>query len=363
MESILTNSSLFRFLECMNGVKPRGILTDQCGSIESGIRHVFGQETVHRYCSWHILHKLPTKWGHVSTKVKEVRGSNSNEVQEVVSLDSDKVTNNNKAKIEKVKEKKAEKSDRVKEVVYKSRTKEEFEVKWIKLMDDLGKTNDAWFRGIFDLREKWVPVFLNSQFWAGMTSTQRVESMNNFLNSYLRRRESLKDFVDNFEAALKNIWQNENTADFQSKYKAPKLHYDLPMEEQFQRSFTNEIFYKCQQEFRKCVNLSCKLIEEKDGDAVYEVRDCRDKTFLVIYRRALLEIKCICSKFEAMGILCCHCIQVLKQERIYSVDDKYIVERWRKDIQRYNLTIVDPSLPTIPEQSRYLFPYYNYLLF
>ena len=52
-----------KFLSCMNGVKPGGILTDQCPSIESGIRHVLGPETVHRYCSWHILHKLSGKWG------------------------------------------------------------------------------------------------------------------------------------------------------------------------------------------------------------------------------------------------------------------------------------------------------------
>lgn len=102
------------------------------------------------------------------------------------------------AKADKVKEKKSENSDKVKEVVYKSNTIVEFEEKWLKLMVDLGKQNDPWFRGIFELREKWVPVSLNGQFLAGMTSTQHVESMNAFLNSYLTRRESLKDFVENF---------------------------------------------------------------------------------------------------------------------------------------------------------------------
>jgi hypothetical protein len=80
-----------------------------------------------------------------------------------------------------------------------------------------------------------------------MTSTQRVESMNHFLNAYLTKRESLKDFVENFEAALKTIWQNENDADHKSKFRIPMLHYELPMEAQFQKSYTNDIFYKCQQ--------------------------------------------------------------------------------------------------------------------
>lgn len=234
----------------MDGVKPTGILTDQCASIEAGIRHVLGPDTVHRYCSWHILHKLSSKWRFVSDKAKDKKGK------------SDKVQPNKvNVKSDKVQEKKNEKSGKVKEVVYKSKTKQEFEEKWLKLMEELGKQNDPWFRGIFALREKWVPVYLNGQFWAGMTSTQRVESMNHFLNSYLTKRESLKEFVENFEISLKSIWQNKNAADHKSKFKIPMTHYELPMEAQLQRCYTNDIFYKCQQQFRKCVSLSCKLVE------------------------------------------------------------------------------------------------------
>lgn len=87
----------------MNGVKSGGILTDICASIESGIWHVLGPETVHRYCSWHILHKLPTKWGNVSDKVNEKR-----------SPKSDKVKEQKFAKSDNVKEKKSAKSDKVK---------------------------------------------------------------------------------------------------------------------------------------------------------------------------------------------------------------------------------------------------------
>lgn len=64
----------------MDGVKPVGILTDQCTSIEASIRHVLGPDTVHRYCSWHILHKLPSKWGFVSDKAKDKKGK-SDKVQ------------------------------------------------------------------------------------------------------------------------------------------------------------------------------------------------------------------------------------------------------------------------------------------
>lgn len=185
---------------------------------------------------------------------------------------------------------------------------------------------------------------------------RKYEPFLKFLSD--KERESLKEFVENFEVALKSIWQNENDADHKSKFKIPMTHYELPMEAQLQRCYTNDIFYKCQQQFRKCVSFSCKLVEEQLEEAVYEVSDCWDHIFMVIFRRSLREVHCICRKFETTGILCSHSIQVLKQEKIFVVEDKYIVDRWRKDICCYNLNIVDPSLPTIPEQSRYKKQFY-----
>jgi hypothetical protein len=88
------------FLDCMGGVKPIGILTDQCSSIEFGIRTVFGSDTIHRYCSWHILHKLSSKWGNIEHK--------------------DALT------------------ILVKDVVYTSLTESEFKERWDNLMAEIG---------------------------------------------------------------------------------------------------------------------------------------------------------------------------------------------------------------------------------
>jgi MULE transposase domain len=52
---------LKKFVQCMSGVKPGEILTDQCSSIEKGIKLVLSSEIVIRFYSWHILHKLAAK--------------------------------------------------------------------------------------------------------------------------------------------------------------------------------------------------------------------------------------------------------------------------------------------------------------
>lgn len=139
-------------------------------------------------------------------------------------------------------------------------------------MEEIGYQDDTWFRSIFSMREKWVPAYLNMRFWAGMTTTQRVESMKNFLNKYLKKKATLGQFVVNFEAALKRIWEREHEADHLSKYKTPELYSALHMERQFRSSYTNSIFYRCQEQIRDCVNLICKLkLERDDSTRIYEV--------------------------------------------------------------------------------------------
>jgi zinc finger SWIM domain-containing protein 3 len=180
-----------RFIDCMKGVHPGGILTDQCQSIEKGMKNVL-VGTVHRYCAWHIMRKLPMKWGRKPNK--------------------DRLT------------------EQVKYVVYGSVTKKEFEDRWGELMNKLGYEDDSWFNELFQMRDRWVPVFLNSRFWAGMTTTQRVEGMNGLLKKFLTNKTSLGDFVLQFDTALLSLWENENDADHDSKYKNPNLLTCLPME-------------------------------------------------------------------------------------------------------------------------------------
>jgi hypothetical protein len=65
-----------------------------------------------------------------------------------------------------------------------------------------GYQDNSWFKDLFEMRNRWVPAHLSDTFWAGMTTTQRVESMNKFLNNYLRKRESLADFIENFDKGI-----------------------------------------------------------------------------------------------------------------------------------------------------------------
>jgi zinc finger SWIM domain-containing protein 3 len=156
------------FIQCMGNIKPGGILTDQCGRITNGIEKKLSG-ILHRFCVWHITHKLPSKWS--GREDKEVLTKN------------------------------------VKKVVYTSLASDVFEQRWAQVMLDIGYQNDSWFIFLYSIRTKWISAFLNHRFWAGMTTTQRVENMNNFMNKFLRKKSTLANFIVDFDETLLRLFE------------------------------------------------------------------------------------------------------------------------------------------------------------
>jgi hypothetical protein len=91
-------------------------------------------------------------------------------------------------------------------------------------------------KGIFDERNRWVPVYVRDTFWAGMSTTQRSESMNSFFDGYVNSKTSLKQFVEQYDNALRDKIEKENRADFGSfnTVIACLSHYGF--ESQFQKA-------------------------------------------------------------------------------------------------------------------------------
>ena len=134
--------------------------------------------TRYRWCLWHILKKLPEKFGGHAHK-----GS-------ILSA--------------------------VHEMVYESQSLEEFEWGWSSFIDMYTLHNNDWLFGLFRERGQWVPYFLRTSFWAEMSTTQRSESMNAFFNGYVNSKTSLKLFVEQYERTLKSKVEKEFQADFKS---------------------------------------------------------------------------------------------------------------------------------------------------
>ncbi|XP_041001764.1 protein FAR1-RELATED SEQUENCE 5-like [Juglans microcarpa x Juglans regia] len=153
------------WLQCMDGIAPKAIITVQDRAMKNAIALVF-PKTRHRFCLWHILKKVPEKLGSYSLYKTGMKNA-------------------------------------LMKCVYDTQLVDEFEKCWDQLINTYNLHENAWLQSLYVEREHWVPAYLKECFWAGMSTTQRSESMNAFFDGYVHTRTNLKEFVDQFDNALK----------------------------------------------------------------------------------------------------------------------------------------------------------------
>ncbi|KAK2441142.1 protein FAR-RED IMPAIRED RESPONSE [Trifolium repens] len=210
------------------------------------------------------------------------------------------------------------------------------------MIEDFELRDNEWLKGIFDERNRWVPVYVRDTFWAGMSTTQRSESMNSFFDGYVNSKTSLKQFVEQYDNALRDKIEKENRADFGSFNTVIACLSHFGFESQFQKAFTNAKFIEFQVEVAVMIHCHC-LFERSEGlNSIYSVIESKKKfdkvkdiMFKVSFNEKDFEIQCMCCLFQFKGILCRHILCVLKLTgKTESIPSNYIFSQWRKDIRR-----------------------------
>ncbi|XP_052295256.1 protein FAR1-RELATED SEQUENCE 5-like [Citrus sinensis] len=266
------------WLSCMSGCPPLGIIIDQDKAMKNAIQIV--PEKLGRYAEYHAIR---------------------------VSLPS---------------------------VVYDSHTPIEFKEAWHDMLDKYDISNNQWLNGLYKERNRWVPCFVKTTFWAEMSTTQYSESMNAFFDGYVNLK-TLKQFVEKYEKAMESKIEKEWQADARSFSQRLPCRTSFAMEKQIEAVYTISKFQEFQQELMNkiyCEVFSC-------GGSEYEVIEndekSREKTFKVIFENDDGEIRCVCSMFGYKGIICKHAIAVLSCNHVQLLPEKYILRRWRKDVRRF----------------------------
>jgi hypothetical protein len=185
---------------------------------------------------------------------------------------------------------------------------------------------------------------LKGVFWAGMRTTQRSESMNAFFDGYMRPSTTLKQFVDQYDAALRKKAENEALADFNSFNSTRPCVTYIPFEKKFQEVYTNAKFKEVQEEILGNVYCTVSLSNKEGAISTHQVAEqvrVHDDSFkhvrYVVYFNEdedELEVKCSCDSFESRGILCKHAFSVLSAYNITTLPPKYYLERWMKNVKR-----------------------------
>ncbi|RVX10178.1 Protein FAR1-related sequence 5 [Vitis vinifera] len=181
-------------------------------------------------------------------------------------------------------------------------TVEEFECAWNDMLEMFNLHGHKWVTDIYAKRSRWAKAYLRGHFFAGMKSTQRCESMNAYLNRFLKTCLKLFEFVKHFDRALSRIRHNEAKAEFETHHSSAVLTTKLYALEKYAGTvFTRQSFLKFRDEMKNAELFSL------------------DRS-----------MKCTCMMFESIGFPCPHMIVVMKIEHLEEIPETCIMKRWSK---------------------------------
>lgn len=269
------------------------IITDQDPAMTKAIASTL-PNTHHRYCIWHIVNKFSEKLGAISYK---------------------------------------EHYDEFKSCIWKSETREEFDARWVEVVEKAKLTSNEWLNGMYTIRERWVPVYMNHMFSAHMTSSQRAEISHAFFKRYLSPHNSLWDFVTRFERALATLRHNELDLDHKDINEKPILKTLWGMEVTMSQIYTRNMFYKFQDEIFQLQAYEVTLTFEDEHRRLYNVKrdvDGGPKGREVSVDKSSNYVTCSCKMFETDGIACRHIFAYFNFMHIRKLPDNYILKRWTK---------------------------------
>ncbi|KAL0725004.1 hypothetical protein Bca4012_039603 [Brassica carinata] len=300
------------WLRAMGGRAPKVILTDQDKLLMDAVSELL-PNTRHCFALWYVLEKLPEYFSHVMKR-------HENFLQKF-----------NKC-------------------IFRSWTSDQFDMRWWKMVSRFGLENDEWLLWLHEHRQKWVPTFMSDVFLAGMSTSQRAESVNSFFDKYIHKKITLKEFLRQYGVMLQNRYEEESVADFDTCHKQPALKSPSPWEKQMAATYTHTIFKKFQVEVLGVVACHPRKEKEDENMVTFRVQDCeKDDEFLVTWSKTQSELCCFCRMFEYKGFLCRHALMILQMCGFASIPPRYILKRWTKDaksgggadqiqtrVQRYN---------------------------
>ncbi|KAF5447954.1 hypothetical protein F2P56_033464 [Juglans regia] len=279
--------------EAMLGRAPSTIITDDDKAMAKAIVEVL-PNTTHRLCLWHILQKFPEHLAYVYNKFPDFQKDFRHCIHETITTD-------------------------------------EFEQEWSSIVVKYDLGENIWLQNLYSRRDKWVPAYLRSTFCAGMSTTQRSESMNKFFKDYVRSSTMVSDFVHQYEKAIDARYFKEKEKDVRTKSTRAIMKTPFKIEEEAALLYTRKSFMIFQDELFNSLRYQARRLSLTGEAKTYGVTVHGKETPLyhVILEGSGEYATCTCHMWEFMGILCRHILCVFgKKAKLNRLPEHYVLDRW-----------------------------------
>ncbi|XP_028060810.1 protein FAR1-RELATED SEQUENCE 5-like [Camellia sinensis] len=191
---------------------------------------------------------------------------------------------------------------------------EEFKIQWDQMLDRYDTHNNHWLAQTFGVKEKWGWPYIMNSWAAGMSTTQLSESFNAFLKDYLNCDHNLMEFFKHFERVLYGKRYKKLEAEYNLCQKLPRVSIPTMMLKQMENIYTKTIFEEFQNEYVQSIEASIVGTIHDSESTIFtiqtDVDEKKDKN-VTMDRDGFLS--CSCKKFEVKGIVCQHCLKVLRE--------------------------------------------------
>ncbi|XP_072992246.1 protein FAR1-RELATED SEQUENCE 9-like [Typha latifolia] len=283
-----------KWIAAMGARHPTSLITVYSEPMGAAISKMF-PETHHRFCRWHILGRCKERLANIYL----TRATFEEEFQKCIN---------------------------------ESETIEMFESSWKSILDKYDIGDNPWLQFLYNIRQKWVPVFFKDTFTAEISATQRPESLKKFFEKYFNTKTHLPVFVSLLEHAMAGWSEREALEDLATSFTRPNLKTPSNMLKQVADVYTRTIFNIFQEEFVESLGYDVDKIE--DGlISKYNVAKEEDArtTCTVTHDPSNKKTKCSCCKFETSGIVCKHILRVFLTIGVRALPEFYILKRWTKE--------------------------------
>ncbi|XP_042005895.1 protein FAR-RED IMPAIRED RESPONSE 1-like [Salvia splendens] len=188
------------------------IVTDQDMGMRSAIEEVL-VDMRHRWCMWHIMHKLATKVLNRLLRDEDFKKEfNACVWSDLLEPD-------------------------------------EFEEEWKRVVESHGLEDFDWFNTLYEYRHFWIPAYFKDFPLGSMIRTTSIlESENSFYKRFLKPRANIAKFYLNFNHAVEFQRNSRTALDYHDATVLPILATTLPFEKHASTLYTDTMFKRIQKE-------------------------------------------------------------------------------------------------------------------
>ncbi|PKU73402.1 Protein FAR1-RELATED SEQUENCE 5 [Dendrobium catenatum] len=192
----------------------------------------------------------------------------------------------------------------------------EFENAWAELIIQGNLQDHVWLQDLYRIRNKWSTAFNKHYFSINILSTQRSESTNNVCHGISKPTSSITDCFLGLEKLMRNWRRNKQDEDYRCSHsEIEPVIKNCSILKQAAQFYSKKLYSFFEQEFLQGVGVMSVELESSDSSKFFvyytETKD-HSKPWVVDFDAQNGNIQCSCRKFETMGLLCSHCIIVLK---------------------------------------------------